>query len=490
MALPIFKTQQVAALDAYTISHEPIESIQLMERAATMLYLQFTQHFDVTHSVCVVAGPGNNGGDALALARLLICDGYQVQVCLVQADKHLSADCHANLVRLQQEHPHCLVAQVEQLTTATNSVIVDGLFGAGLNRPVDGAFASAIHFINEQSAIRVAIDIPSGLQGERVACTDHAIVKAHYTFTLQFPKLAFMLPENDPYVGQWHVLDIGIHPHAIQHTPSTLHYLQDADVQIKPRAKFSHKGNYGHVLMLVGSKGMAGAGVLAAKAALRTGASLVSIHGPECNRVIAQVAVPEAMYHADSSTEYISQIPNVHNYTTCLVGCGIGTQAATQHMLRDLLSNIDKPCVIDADALNIMALHKDLLDLIPNLSILTPHPREFERLFGATANSLEQLMLASQQAQQYKIIIVLKGAHTRLCTPDGHIYFNSSGNAGMATAGMGDALAGIISALLAQGYSPQQAAIMGVYMHGRAADKCLAQRSMASLMTSDVIDAL
>ncbi|MDO9154476.1 MAG: NAD(P)H-hydrate dehydratase [Paludibacter sp.] len=489
--MKFFTTSQTRLLDQHTIDNEPISSINLMERAADMMYEKYLQTFDYRLPVCILAGPGNNGGDALALARMLLLTRLDVKVILLHAGKR-SPDCETNRQQLIDKFPSRLIELenefvVPEITDET--IIVDGLFGSGLTRPINGIFAQAVQWINEIKCKVLSIDIPSGLHGEENTDLNVPIVKADYTFSLQFPKLSFLLPESAQFVGLWEVLEIGIHPKAISETESKYHFVANSDIRqlIKKRPKFSHKGTFGHLLLVVGSKGMAGASVLSAKAALRCGTGLVTVHGPRCNRVIVQTSSPETIYISDKNKNFITEVNDSDKYDTLAMGPGIGTAPETTEMLRQLLSNLIKPCVIDADALNIIAHHKNLLENIPAGSILTPHPKEFERLFGSCKNSYERMQRASEMAVEHKFIIILKGAHTLIAQPDGQLIFNSTGNAGMATAGTGDVLTGMLGSLLAQGYLPEEAAKISVYLHGLAGDLALELQSEESLTASDII---
>jgi len=485
--MKFFATSLIQQLDQYTIEHEPISSIDLMERAADKLYQQFIGHCYHLQPVCIIAGQGNNGGDALALGRKLLHAGYTVSVVLINPTT-LSPDCETNKQRLLNEFPSALNTLQQRFIApkiSDDTIIIDGLFGSGLSRPLTGIFAETVNWINQSGCELIAIDIPSGLQGEENLLDNKLpIVKATITYTLQFPKLAFLFPENAPFVGNWEALNIGIHPEAIEQTSSNLFYLEEKDIVklLKKRTKFSHKGTFGHALIVAGSKGMAGASVLAAKAALRSGVGLVTVHGPECNRIITQTAIPEAIFQSDLTT--------IDRYNAIAIGPGIGTHAETAAILRDLLTKTDKPCILDADALNIISQQNDLLQLIPKYSILTPHPKEFERLFGVSNSSYERMLKAQESAKLYGVYIILKGAHTLIATPDGMLYFNSTGNSGMATAGSGDVLTGILAGLLAQGYSPEEVAKIGVFLHGRAADLALEDESKESLIAGDIIDRL
>jgi hydroxyethylthiazole kinase-like uncharacterized protein yjeF len=490
--MKFFTTSQIRQLDQYTIEHEPIASIDLMERAANVLYHSIVKNFKVSKPICVVAGPGNNGGDALALARLLLKSGYSVHVQLIRGEL-LSSDCETNRRQIISSYPNSLTELTDKFFApeiTTETILIDGLFGSGLSRPLSGIFADAVLWMNETGCKIISIDIPSGLSGEENKLNAKSvIVKAHLTLSLQFPKLAFLMAENDPYIGCWEILDIGIHADAIEKTDSNLFYLEEKDITtlLKKRHKFSHKGTFGHALIIAGSKGMAGASVLSSRAALRSGAGLVTVYGPEVNRIIVQTANPEVIFQTDSPDYFISEKDLNERFNAIAVGPGIGRHSEAIDMLRKFLIKINIPCVIDADGLNIISVHKELLQHIPKNSILTPHPKEFDRLFGESNSSYERLMKAQQASKIYGFILILKGAHTLIVFPNGKLFFNSTGNPGMATAGSGDVLTGIIAGLLAQGYAPEQAAKIAVYLHGRAGDLALTVESEESLIAGDII---
>ncbi len=492
--MKFFNTSQIKELDQYTIDQEPIASIDLMERAGTAICKTILNKIELDQPVYIFAGPGNNGGDALVLARLLLHAKLNVRVFLLHSGK-LSADCEKNRQRLVEEFPGSITILINEFIAPEVShdcILIDGLFGSGLTRPITGFFADAVNWINSCGCKVLAIDIPSGLQGEENSGLNAPIVKATYTFSLQFPKLAFLLPENEKFVGQWEVLDIGILSKAISETESNFTLLETSDIQsiLKNRPKFSHKGTFGHALIIAGSYGMAGASILSGKAALRTGAGLVTVHSCSANRVIIQTSVPEIIFQPDQFDNFISDVNVLEIYNAVAVGPGIGTKSETSGMLRKLLGQLNKPCVLDADALNIISFEKDLLKLIPKNSLLTPHPKEFERLFGKCNSSFERMIKAKKTAQDYDLIIILKGAYTLIALPNGQLIFNSTGNAGMATAGSGDVLTGILAGLLAQGYEAAQAAQLGVFIHGKAADFALIEQSEESMIARDIIDSL
>jgi len=494
--MKFFTTPLIRQLDNYTIKHEPITSIDLMERAADTLYKKYLSTFSYKKPVCIFAGPGNNGGDALALARMLLHTSLDVKVVLVHTG-YISADCEINRQRLVDNFPDSLTVLHNKFIApeiSNDSIIVDGLFGSGLSRSITGIYAEVVDWINQTDCEVLSIDIPSGLHGEETPLTpkggqEIAIIIADFTFSLQFPKLAFFLAENAEFIGKWEVLDIGIHPKAILNTESNFYYLDAKDVKsiMHSRSEFSHKGTYGHALIIAGSKGMAGASVLASKAALRSGAGLVTILGPEANRVIVQTAFPEAIFQSDINNDFITKVEDIESYNALAIGPGIGTHEETSIMLHNFLQKANKPCILDADALNIIGQNKEWLDLIPKNSIITPHPKEFERLFGKCNSSYQRMLKAQEMAQQLSIIIVMKGAHTLIATPNGKLNFNSTGNSGMATAGSGDVLTGILVGLLAQDYTPEETAKLGVFIHGFAGDLALKTESEESLIAEDII---
>ena len=490
--MKFFSAPSIRELDQYTIEHEPIASVDLMERAAQKLYVEVLRRVESDRKIVVFAGPGNNGGDALVLARMLLQSTFNVQAILVHTGK-LSSDCETNRQRLLDKFSNSFIEQsshFEAPLIEENTVIIDGLFGSGLTRPLRGIYADAVNWINASACEVLSIDISSGLQGEENPDLTIAIVKASTTFSLQFPKLAFLLPENAEFVGNWEVVDIGIHPQAIAETDSAFYYLEKSDIQplLKSRPKFSHKGTFGHALIVAGSLGMAGASVLASKAALRSGAGLVTVHGPSCNRTIVQTAVPEVIFKSDENKSIITQLLSTEGHNAIAIGSGIGTSVETAGMLERFLKQQKTPCILDADALNIIGQYPHLLEFIPKNSILTPHPKEFERLLGATCkNSYERMQRASKMAQRLGIIVILKGAHTLIASPNGQLTLNSTGNSGMATAGSGDVLTGILAGLLAQGYTPEETAKLGVFSHGYAGDLALKTESEESLIASDII---
>lgn len=487
-----FISSKVMEIDAYTIKHEPIASIDLMERASRQLYVWIKAHVSKDRHVNVFCGPGNNGGDGLALSRMLTQDGYDISVFLVRLGDALSADCQTNYKRLEDiNFSVCHIRKSEDIPViAPDTVIVDAIFGSGLSRPVEGLPAQVIKALNQVPAMRIAIDTPSGLFGEDNADNTGVIFQADHSLTIQFPNISFFMPENSPYAGQWHIMPIGLHPKAIEKTASPYYLLEDADIRqiINKRDKFAHKGHFGHALLIAGSYGKTGAAVLAAKACLRAGTGLLTVHVPRNAYAILQSTVPEAMLSIDQSEIIFTQIPDLKGYSAVGAGPGMGTKSNSQKALMKLIDSSESPLLLDADALNILAQSPEYLERLPEHSILTPHPKEFQRIFGKTVDRFAAMQLQRKMSKKYGLIIVLKGAHTSISLPDSTCYFNNTGNPGMATGGTGDVLTGIILGLIAQSYTPTEAALAGVWIHGAAGDMAEQKLGQHALIAEDILN--
>ena len=492
--MKIFSAAQIRACDAYTIHAEAIQSSDLMERAAIKCVTWIKDHFSKDALFVILCGTGNNGGDGLAIARLLHQRGYGVKAFLLQFSKDLSPDCGANLQRLQSIDAG-LVSIVAQDTFITdipsNIVIIDAILGTGLNRPVEGWVADFIHNINQLPNRKVAIDIPSGLPADIIPDKDMAVLQVQDTLSFQFYKRSFLHPEFGTFAGDVHILDIQLNKTFIESTHSQYRTIEEADVKAiyKPRSAFSHKGTYGSALVVGGSYGKMGAAMLSTKAALHAGAGLVTALIPGYGYHILQTAVPEAMC-LTSGERAIEKIDGWEKMSAIGIGPGMGTDDKTAAALAVFIDACKQPVVIDADALNIISKQQDLLPKLPKGSVITPHPKEFSRLFGTNTNSMIQVDHARIQAMRYNINIVLKGHHTAVITTEGECWYNMTGNAGMATGGAGDVLTGIITGLLAQGYEPHQAAMLGVYLHGLAGDLAAKELSQEALIAGDIINYL
>lgn len=492
--MKIFTNAQIKELDKYTIEHEPVSSINLMERAAKALTRAITDVWNNSVPVVVFAGPGNNGGDALAVARMLGDLGYQVSVYLFNIRGHLSEDCAINKRRLTDSKRAKEFIEVTQEfdppRLEKGMLVVDGLFGSGINKPLAGGFASLVKYINASSAEVVAIDVPSGLMTEDNTYNVRAnTIRADLTLTIQQPKLSFLFPENQQFIGQLRILDIRLSQEGTEKIETSYHILEESQVRslIIGRDPFAHKGQMGHALMIAGSYGMAGAAVLATRACLRSGVGKVTVHTPKKNRDILQIAIPEAVLQFDPEETVFSEAVDTEDFQAIGIGPGLGQSETTAIPLITQLRRSTCPVVADADALNILANHRAWIQQLPKGIILTPHPKEFDRLEGHSSDSYERLTKARHLAERLQGYVILKGRYTAICLPDGHVYFNPTGNAGIATAGSGDVLTGIITALLARGYKPQNACIAGVYLHGLAGDLAARDLGEESLIAEDII---
>jgi NAD(P)H-hydrate epimerase len=467
-----------------------------MERAAGRIFRWFTERFDRSGKIFIFAGPGNNGGDGLALARMLARERYNSELWYVKFTDKTSDEWKVNYARLQKESPdiiRVLTHESQFPMISGDDIIIDALFGTGLTRPAEGLAARVIALMNDNDAYRISVDVPSGL-----FCEDNTlnnpdyIVKADQTLSFQFPRLAFMFAENEQYTGNWEILPIGLDDRIISSTETPFRFVSETNVllRMKYRKRFDHKGVFGHGLLVSGSSGKMGAAILGSRAAMRSGIGLLTCHVPISGRSVLNSSVPEAMVQPDKSEDLISDIDLPVNYTAAAIGPGMGTSIETQKALQKFLKKFGNPVVVDADALNILSENKKWYSMFHAGYILTPHPKEFERLAGKSKNSYERLEKQIKFSIRHNCTIVLKGAFTSISTPQGDVYFNSTGNPGMATAGSGDVLTGIILSLLAQGYAPENAAITGVYLHGLAGDIAAEQYGYEAMIASDIINNL
>ncbi len=493
--MKIFTSAQIHELDKYTVEHEPITSLNLMERAAKALTRAIEEEWSNRTPVVVFAGPGNNGGDALAVARMLCEDGYQVNVFLFNVHNKLSADCASNKKRLMEAKRVKLFTEItvnfDPPQLDADTLVVDGLFGSGLNKPLAGGFAAMVKYINQSPAKVVSIDIPSGLMTEDNSYNIHAnIIRADLTLTLQQKKLSMLLADNQQYLGRLRVLDIRLSPEYIQKADCKYRILEENDIRqlLRPRNDFAHKGSMGNALIIAGCYGMSGASILATKACLRSGAGKVTAHTPKRNYEIMQISVPEAVLQMDSEETIFSEPVDTGYFDALGIGPGLGTSEATAIAMIAQLRRTGCPIVVDADALNILASHRAWMQQLPKDIIMTPHPKEFDRLAGnASSNCSERLAKACELAEHLQAYIILKGHYSALCYPDGKIDFCSTGNSGMATAGSGDVLTGIITGLLARGYNQADACRIGMHLHGLAGDLAAKDLGKESLVAGDII---
>ena len=485
--MKIFSIEQIQQWDNYTIAHEPIDSIELMERAAFACYQWLNTKYNSPHSYTIFCGTGNNGGDGLAIASMLLSSGNSVTIYILEGNNR-SENFKVNLHSLQKiTHNLHFIDTNSMLSIKIDGIVIDALLGSGLTRSLTGKMAELVNLINLSGNTVISIDLPTGLFSNETSL-GNIIIHAAYTLSFQTMKLAFLMPENNPFVGNVQLLDIGLKQEFYDTTRSNYNLIDFAKVNsiFKPRNQFSHKYNFGHCLIFAGSKNMMGAALLCSKACLRSGTGLVTLHTEEAFQSIVQIALPEAMSTTENNLEILST-----KKTAIAIGPGLEMSLSNTALLINLLTTVNIPLVIDATALNILSKEEALLSKPFNIPvILTPHTGEFEKLFGKTSNDFERLRLAQQKAIDLNCTIVLKGPFTLISFSDGECYFNTTGNAGMATAGTGDVLTGILTGLLAQGYSNKDACILGIYLHGLSGDIAAKKLSQESMIASDIIDSL
>jgi ADP-dependent NAD(P)H-hydrate dehydratase / NAD(P)H-hydrate epimerase len=489
--MKLLSAKQIKEWDQYTITFEPISSIDLMERASLSFTRWFVEKFpDTRHPVSIFCGNGNNGGDGLAIARLLRNKLYDVEVFILKLSQKDSPDFSINLKRLQDLGDISIQYCEEKLPDiAPKSIIIDALLGTGTQRAVTGYLGELIENLNQLENTIVAVDLPSGLPADAVFMGPTII--ADFVFTFQIPKLSFFYKENERFCPQWVVGDIGLHLAYFQSVFS-IHHLIDMDVVskiLKKRPKHGHKGTFGHAAIIAGSFAMPGAAVLSTLACIRSGVGLVTAMVPDVVTPMIQNNVPEALT-ISTGEEIMDDAIRLNRFTGIGIGPGLYNEEATFIVIEELLDHYQQPMVLDADALNLLSTSGEIKLKIPKNSIITPHPKELTRWVGECNNEIEMFAKAKDVALNLGIIVVLKGAYTRIFLPDGSQYINSTGNNGMATAGSGDVLTGIITGLLAQGYEPHESAILGVFLHGLAGDLALKNQSEESLIARDIIDHL
>jgi len=490
LCLKVLDAEQIRQTDQFTIKNEPIHSIDLMERASEEFVRWFTGFFDTDLPVVVFSGTGNNGGDGLVICRLLNDAGFTVSLFCVGDTDSSSRDFKINFDIIQNyDIPQTVVEENDFPNLGKDTIIVDAMFGSGLSRPITGLIADLINHLNAQPCeYRVAVDIASGL-GCSNSFEGGAIMNVSHTVCFQVPKLSLLLPQNENHCGELIIKNIGLIEEYIQSLSSNYYFSTLSFVRsfVKQRSKFSHKGNAGKNLIVAGSLGKMGAAILAGRACLRAGAGLLTMHAPGCGRDVLQNSVPEAMVTVDQKEDLISKPQDLTNYDAIGIGPGIGTDEQTAQALLNILEKFERPMVLDADALNILSANQNWITKIPQGSVLTPHPGEFKRLVGDWTDDYDRLIKQINFCTKHKIVILLKGANSSICSPEGMVVFNSTGNPGMATGGSGDVLTGIITALLGQGYDGYEAAVLGAYLHGLAGDLFAKKNAEEALIASDLL---
>lgn len=487
--MKILFSEQIRQLDQYTIIHEPVSSLALMERAAEKCTTELLRHSEDLKQVCIVCGNGNNGGDGLVIARLLQKQKFKPQVYIIEVSEKSSSDFKANLKKLGRANVHFIRSDKDFPRLGNGATVIDAIFGSGLNRPVTGLAAKLIKHINQSHSKVVSIDIPSGMFTDKLNNPDDAIIQSDITYTFHAPKLSFMWSESEAYLKEFKVLDISLDKSYAASLPTPYEYIESDTIQkwVKERKKFSHKGDNGHALIVAGSCGKEGAAILATGAALHAGAGLVTAAITDSTLTPLLTRFPSAMT-LNVGKEFIKSLPDLSNYDAIGIGPGLGINKATIGVVRKMLKQSKVPMVLDADALNILASDKSLVKLLPPNTILTPHPGEFKRLAGTWRNDALKHQLQSLYAVKNRVIVILKGAHTSIALPDGRMYFNSTGNPGMAKGGSGDVLTGMLTAFLAQGYTDEAASVMAVYLHGAAGDELALLTGNLSLTAQAIID--
>jgi len=493
LTMKIFSSAALQEIENATCEAQNIDSIELLERTANAVCYEIMSRFLPGQRIVVIAGPGNNGGVALAAARLLFERGYRnLEIFLFNTGPRLSHDCdeeRKKLITIDEIDFTEVSREFHPPYLSENDVVVDALFGAGLTDPLTGGFAMLARYCNESGAYIISLDIPSGLRGEWNANSlQRDMVHANLTLTFQIPRLSFFLEDNADIIGEWKLLDLEYDQEKIKSISSDFMLVEAKSVRplLRPRRPFTGKRDYGSAIIFAGSTGMMGASVMCARATLRSGAGLATVHSAWRGMEVVQTAVPEAMFEPDRNEHFITDMAIHHAHQAVAVGPGIGTRDKTIDALESLLKNCQTPLLLDADALNCISKRPALLTMLPQNTILTPHIGEFDRLFGEHHTAEERLRKAIEMAKHYNVIIVLKGHFTATVRPTGKVYFNSTGNPGMATAGAGDVLTGVITAFLAQGYRPEHAATMGVYIHGLAGDLAAQEIGEAGMTASDI----
>jgi hydroxyethylthiazole kinase-like uncharacterized protein yjeF len=493
--MKILNAEQLRLADKNIMQNQKISSIELMGRAANSCFQWLINHLSKgRRTIYIFCGVGNNGGDGMAIASLLKENGFEIKVFEVLFSNQPTDDFlfYRDEWTQSGEMVYSILSEKDFPKIDSSSVVIDAVFGYGLNRPPEKWVQHLFHYINESGSEIISIDVPSGLYLHKIPTTDEIVINANHTLTFEFPKLVFFLPQTSTFAGDWHLMSLQSNPEDLDGIDCQQFLLEAKTMaaMLKPRSRFSHKGTFGHALLVGGSYGKIGAMLLSAKACLRGGAGLVSVFVPRCGYLPFQSALHEIMVTTDEADNQLEDIKIAEKFTAIGIGMGMGQHPKTGRALHRFLLKNKSPLLLDADALNILSQKKEWLSLLPPQSVLTPHPKELERLIGTWKDDFEKIEKTQAFARRYQAVVLVKGAHTLVVTPD-DIWINSTGNPGMATAGSGDVLSGIITGLLAQGYAVADAAKLGVYLHGLAGDLAVTGcQSEASLIASDIIENL
>lgn len=496
--MKIFSAKQIKQTIQAAINSGATSLDEIIGTVSDSAAYEIMSRFRPSKRIVVFAGAETAGAYSIATASKLIMQGYHVEVVVFDISQNLSAECQVQLNRLNDTNPEAVAIYsgktlFEPPKLSKNDVVIDGLFGADLSHPLLGesGFPMLFNYINESYAFILSFDLPSGMMSEwNRESLLRKMIHANVTIVAHFPRLSYFIADFAPAVGVWKMVDLNISSEISNATVTDYHIIEASDIRriLRHRDPFADKSQFGSALLIAGSYGMMGAAILAAKGAMRAGAGKVTVHAPLCGYIATQAAIPEVLFDADKKDIFISDMAVKGRYNVIAIGPGIGTDNITISALENLLLTSSTPMVLDADALNCIAMKPSLLDIIKPMTIITPHALEFDRIFGASNSHETRLVKAIEMAKKYRIFIILKGHYTATIRPDGKVMFNTTGNSGMATAGSGDVLTGIIAALIAQGYKPERAALIGVYVHGLAGDIAADRLGEHGVTASDIAD--
>lgn len=466
----LLNQEQMRAADAFTIKEKDILSVDLMESASQAFADAFAEEVpDQETPIAVVCGKGNNGGDGLAIVRLLKDAGYaNVSVYLIAFSAKETEEYKINLKRLEELwFPMVTVSTPEELPELKDHLVIDAILGSGLNKPLEGPYRQLVQQVNHSGLRIIAVDVPTGFPAEGAIDPDGVYLKADLVICFQRPKINFFFPESVQALDRFRVVEIGLDEEFMEKCDSAYQLTDDNAITdlVKPRKSFTHKGTYGHALIIAGQRETMGAALLSAGACLHGGAGLTTVSIPESGLTALNASLPEVMYldREKLDTEEIKK------FKVIAAGPGLGTGEDSVELMKRLLK-LKLPLIVDADALNILGDHADLLDMVSPGSILTPHMKEFDHLFGHHSSWWERLETARKKAVEMNCVIILKNQYTFIVGQDGNVKINSTGNPAMAQGGMGDVLTGLVASFLAQGFTAGQAACIACYLHGRAGD--------------------
>lgn len=494
--MKILNQDQINNADQATIKNQKITSYELMERAAGLVAQWICHRLqDSPAPIKIFCGIGNNGGDGLVIARKLLEQDYDVSTFVVNYSDKRSDDfqkAEQDLIDQTGKEPIVLKSVDDLPELKQTDFVIDAIFGIGYNRPAPDWVQELFGQINSSGAYVLSIDVPSGLYLDQVPKQGETVVEPTVLLSFQVPKLVFFFPQTGKNIKNWEIINIGLDKDYLENVESNIQLIDtpEAVKMYRPRNRFTHKGTYGHSLIIGGSYGKMGAAILSAKACLKVGSGLVSTYLPKFAMPIMQTSLPEVMVLTDRHDgKYFEEIEFDLDPDVIGIGMGLGTEKVTVEAFRSFLKKNKKQLVVDADALNIISRNNELLDYLPAKTVLTPHPKELQRLIGDWKDDFEKMDRVIAFAKRYNLIIVVKGAHT-MTVYDGQIYVNNTGNPGMGTGGTGDVLTGVITGLIAQKYEPLIAAVLGVYIHGKAGDLAAEEVGYEALISDDVVNYL